>query len=419
MYKLSESGELLWTYRMPWQASGDGPAIYDGKLNGATNDGRIYSVDMETGAEMWVTKASNHDGGEYSQLAAHNGVLVTQGDLRCKELPWQACASAKARGLNTTDGRILWTFDPDEVLWDWFPQFPDDDSVIFMDRTGTVFKLRLQTGELIWRAAGTPDSWTDGSQFVAANGLTYSVQVSTTACTSFSLSLSHVSECEGYVTAYRTSDGSRVWRATVPKPPNTSPVVGRLAGGEKLTLVMGIGQQSQLGCQPPASVWSMLPLPLPLIVQGFLFLVTHTVSVWMGDFNYLLWQVRQTRTHDLYAFDAETGERLWTWEGPTTHRLCNRGDEDGFLWRMLRGYRTVCCPTPWGQPRIDPDGTIFIPNENGDVFALNDANRDGRIDGAKEVSVYHTGATFPHCGTAHAPGMMVAVNFDGVFVWKS
>mmetsp|Transcript_86492 Transcript_86492/g.209746 ORF Transcript_86492/g.209746 Transcript_86492/m.209746 type:complete len:515 (-) Transcript_86492:424-1968(-) len=413
VYKMSEDGVLVWTYSMPGQTSGDGPAIYEGKLNGATTDGLIFSIDMETGFQKWVTKASDHDGAEYSQLAVHSGVVVTQGDKRCQSVPFEACAAAKVRGLNSTDGAVLWTFDPDEVLWDWFPQFPDDDSVIFMDKTGGLFRLRLQTGELIWKAAGTPYTWTDGSQFMASNGLTYTVQVSTTACRS---QPRHVTDCEGYVTAYKTSDGSQVWRITVPKPPNTSPVVGRLGDGDKLSLVMGIGQQSMLGCSPPALF--VYGFPLPDLIKQISFLAIHTVSVWLGDRNWMLWG-SHTRTHDVYTFDAETGKPLWAWSGPTSHRMCNRGDEDGFVSRYMSGLRPVSCPTPWGQPRIGTDGTIYIANENGDFFAIRDANQDNHIDDDKEVSVFHTGATFPHCGSAHAPGMIVAVNFDGVFVWKS
>lgn len=412
IYKLSPDGALLWTYKMPGRTAADGPVIYKGRLNGATAAGWIFSVDMETGREVWTTKASDHDGGEYSHLAAHKGVVVTQGDKRCQTIPWHACASARARGLNVTDGQVLWMYDPDEVLWDWFPQFPDDESVIFMDKTGALHKLELQTGKLIWKAGGTPYTWTDGSQFMASNGLTYTVEVSNDKCKRRPF---HVTDCEGYITAFKTSDGSKVWQATVPKPPNTSPVVGRIGKGDRLTLIMGIGQQSQDGCGPPAGKYT--PSFLGQTVQATVFGFLHTFSVWLGENNRWLWG-SMTRTHDVCALDAETGTPIWRWEGPTSHRMMNRGDEDGWIPRFMRGLRTVCCPTPWGQPRIDSAGTIYIANENGDFFALRDANGDSKIDPEKEVSVFHTGATFPHCGSAHAPGLMVAVNFDGVFVWK-
>merc|ERR1711920_337210 len=91
----------------------------------------------------------------------------------CQATPFPACSCTTVRGLNATDGTVLWKYDPGDILWDWFPQFPDDESVIFMGKTGSLHRLQLFTGDLIWKAAGTPDTWTDGSQFVAANGLSY------------------------------------------------------------------------------------------------------------------------------------------------------------------------------------------------------------------------------------------------------
>mmetsp|Transcript_141701 Transcript_141701/g.440542 ORF Transcript_141701/g.440542 Transcript_141701/m.440542 type:complete len:533 (-) Transcript_141701:108-1706(-) len=419
-YKLSPTGVLLWNYYIPGQSSGDGPAIYAGRFYGSTNGGKIYAVNMETGVQSWVTQVSSHDGFEYSQLAAHQGVLITQGEMRCQDIPFQACACGKVFGLNTTDGNVLWKYDPNEVLWDWFPQFPDDETVVFMDKTGGLHRLMLQTGEVVWRTSGTPGTWTDGSQFVASNGLTYAVQVLTpsTGGSCPPPKRGEVLNCNGYVTAHNTTDGTLVWRATVPKPPNTSPALGPLGSGGKLALIMPIGQQSQDGCMPQAftQVYSRLSL-LPEWLRLMVTAQFHKLSVWLGDSNGWLWGTI-TRRHDVLALDPDTGKTLWTWAGPTSDRKCNRGDEDGFIPRATAQKRMVSCPTPWSQPHIGPDGTIYTGNENGDVFALRDANGDGRVDD-KEVSVYHTDATFPHPGLSHAPGMLVAVNFDGVFVWKS
>jgi len=414
-YKLSPDGKLLWTYNIPGMTSGTGPAIYQGRFYGQTTDGKVYAVHMDSGAQSWVTKASTGDGHEYSQLAAHQGMLITQGDQMCQEAPFVACSTTTVRALNTTTGEIMWKYAADEILWDWFPQFPDDEAVVFMDKTGGLHRVNLQTGKLVWKSPGTPLTWTDGSQFLASNGLTYTVQVSNDGCTQ--PHKGHVRECPGYVSAYNTSDGSMVWRVSVPKPPNTSPALGRLGSDDKASLVMPIGQQSQEGCVPPATASLGLLKPFPETIRNLGFFLVHKLSVWLGDSNGWLWGT-STRRHDIHVLDPDTGKTLWTWSGPTSNRKCNRGDEDGFVPRYMSGKRTVCCPTPWTQPHIGPDGTIYLGNENGDFFAIRDANGDGRIDDEKEVSVYYTGATFPHVGPAHAPGMMVAVNFDGVFVWK-
>merc|ERR550532_1832171 len=179
-------------------------------------------------------------------------------------------------------------------------------------------------------------------------------------------------------------------------------------------MIMPIGQQTG-ACEPPAySVLRLLNSP----PTSVLFWILHTLTVKLGkDYHWLLWG-KADRTHDVVAFDAETGEPLWTWIGPRDTYKMSPGDADGFIPRMYKGIRTVACPTPWGQPRIGPDGTIYIGNENGYFFAIRDANNDGRIDDATEVQSYNLKATHGHQGSAHAPGMMVSTTFDGVHVWK-
>ena len=414
VYKLNEDGVLQWTYRMPSMTSGDAVIIYDGKVNGATVDGQMFSIDMESGTEKWVKQVTDSVGMQHCQLAAHKGVVVTKGGRSCGR---NGCAQGKVFGLNSTDGAHLWTYEPGETLWDVFPQFPDDESVVVMDQSGAISRVRLQSGELIWKAGGLPGTWTDGSQFVASNDLTYSVAIDDHRCPPHVKD--KVMECPGYVTAHKTSDGSKVFQVAVPKPPNCSPVVGPLGESGKLTLIMPIGQQTG-SCEPPAGwIYNLLgSWGMPEFVKGTGFLTLHKLSNWLGkDYHWLLFGKRE-RTHDLYAFDAGTGQPLWVWTGPKDTYSMSPGDSDGFIPRSQAGIRNVACPTPWSQPRIGPDGTIYIGNENGYFYAIRDANHDDRIDDATEVSVYDLKATHGHQGSAHAPGMMVSTTFDGVHVWK-
>merc|ERR1711884_609279 len=110
----------------------------------------------------------------------------------------------------------------------------------------------------------------------------------------------------------------------------------------------------------------------------------HTLSIMLGDdYNWLLWG-KLTAIHDLHVFDAETGSPLWTWEGPTSYWRMAPGDRDGFIPRSKLGVRAISCPTPWNQPRIGYDGTIYVGNQNGKFYAIRDANGDDRIDNEKE-----------------------------------
>merc|ERR1712157_496120 len=109
----------------------------------------------------------------------------------------------------------------------------------------------------------------------------------------------------------------------------------------------------------------------------------------------------------------------WSFPAETDHFSMAPGDRDGLIPRIVSGIRSVSCPTPWSAPRIGSDGTIYVGSQNGNFFAIRDANGDNRIDRETEVSIYETKGVFTHVGSAHAPGMIVAVNFDSVFVFKS
>ena len=45
--------------------------------------------------------------------------------------------------------------------------------------------------------------------------------------------------------------------------------------------------------------------------------------------------------------------------------------------------RDLCLPNGWSAPAIAADGTVFLGNEEGRVFALRDADGDGRAPGKK------------------------------------
>jgi len=294
--------------------------------------------------------------------------------------------------------------------------------VIFMEQTGKLYRLWLNSGELIWKTGGIPKTWTDGCQFVASNGLVYAVAVDQfKGCpkTEGSGLAPGVDICPGIVAAYKISDGSEVFKVSVSKPPNTAPVVGRLGKDDRLSLVMPIGQQTG-GCESPALI-TIRETPLSHLpdylkyhwVAPFL----HYVFVKFGD--ELNWLYTQPSPLDVVAFDAETGKHLWTFLAEIDNFVMAPGDRDGLYARSVAGIRPISCPTPWAAPRIGSDGTIYVGSQNGNFYAIRDANGDNHIDSNKEVSIYETKGVFTHIGSAHAPGMIVAVNFDSVFVFKS
>lgn len=412
-YKLSPNGEMMWKYKQPG-SNPDGPAIMDGAFFGSTDSGHVYSVDLERGQERWVTRAAENGCGDTGFVSAHNGVVLASVGLK-QSVNGPACSSVAA--VNSSDGSILYMFDPDNGLWDFMAQFVDDESFVFQDMSGVLYRVSLLTGELQWKNGGLPGSWTDGTQFLGSNGIVY--QTNNNGLRGEDDSHCLYDGCPGTLGAYRVSDGSFVWKRTVPKPPNTSPVVGRLRPDAPLSVVMPIGQQAPRGGTPPAStLWERFVnlKKLPQFVQRQIWSASHFLSIWLGDRQQYLWG-NPDRPHEIHVFDAETGEPSWQWKGPVGRRWMATGDEEAYVARVNK-LRTVCWPTPWNAARIGADGTIYVGNENGVFYAIRDANGDNVIDDATEVSSYSTGSNFPSCGSAHAPGMIVVANCEAVLAWK-
>jgi len=400
-YKLSPDGAVLWTHKNPPGGTPDGPSIMDGSFFADSAEGFVFALDMETGVQKWISKVDDRICGDTGFVSAHQGVVVVATGSRRVAIGEDGCGVV--RGLNASDGSALWALEPENGLWDFMAQFPDDGSVVFQDCSGVIHRAGLTDGSLIWKGGGVPGSWTDGTQFLGPNGIVY-----------------QTNNNPGTLGAYRLSDGKLLWKQSVPKSPNTSPVVGRLRKDGHLSVVMPIGHQTPYGGMPPAVlVFQYLPFlqRAPDLLKAAIFLPLHYFSIWLGDYQHHLWR-NEPRLHEVWVFDAETGDLQWRWEGPVQYRMNANGDEEAFLDRSSRGVRTVCWPTPWSAARIGSDGTIYIGNENGHFFAIRDSNGDNRID-AGEVSSFDTGTNFPSCGSAHAPGMIAAANCDSVYVWKS
>ena len=61
--------------------------------------------------------------------------------------------------------------------------------------------------------------------------------------------------------------------------------------------------------------------------------------------------------------------------GPKQTGPLQAGDFEGMVDRTTSGVRPACLPNGWSAPSISSDGTVFVGNENGPMFALRDAER--------------------------------------------
>lgn len=388
------TGEILWRY-WPRGSIPDNVALYGDRVYGDSHQGFFYALDMKTGREIFHTKVATAICGDTGSVSVHDGVMLGGVDpLKGGEMCGRIVAA------NATDGNVLWSFKPDNPVWNIMLQFPDDGTTVFQDFTGRVYRLRLADGSLVWKNGGFPNSWTDGTQLLY-EGIVYAV--SNNGCGG--------PDCHGALTAYRLADGAKLWSADTPRPANAFPAVGRLGEGKSLSVVMPVGQQ-------PSCEANIIFVPYRHLMPGALVWLLHNFFIWLGDSARYIFKNPVLPT-DLIVYDAATGQRQWHWKGPTWYRQQCPGDEEDFFFRYQARTRAACCPNTWGGPRVSKDGTIFVGNQNGDFLAIKDKNGDGRIEEESEVRRYDTGAAFSGPGSAHAPGMIAVASCDTVFVFRS
>mmetsp|Transcript_90201 Transcript_90201/g.263789 ORF Transcript_90201/g.263789 Transcript_90201/m.263789 type:complete len:542 (+) Transcript_90201:68-1693(+) len=424
VWKLSPEGKTLWKWSpplLPGQPKNNlipnGASIYEGAVFIDTTDGRFFSIDMETGRQIWVSKVSNNACTDTGFVAVYGGVAVAEIDG-----PNQYGLCSAVVGVNTTDGSRLWSYTTDNPLWDLMVHFLADGTFVFQDVNGKAYRNHLLNGTNIWKNGGEPaPSWTDGTQGVGPNGIIYtvSIQANHPACAGGPRAGAATSgpDCPGWLRAYRLSDGEQLWQKAVPRPPNSSPVVGRLGAGDRLSVVIPVGQQPS--CDPPVvmlwywfpSIMNRLPGSLAMLIGYLGVKLTERVN---DAWHQRIWG-NPDLPSDVYAFDAETGDFQWRWTGPTYKRFMCPGDEKGYIERSALGIRSASCPTPWSAPRIGADGTIYVGNMNGIFYAIKDLDGNGQIDPDREVSSFDCEAEFSSIGSAHAPGLMVIAS--GVKVW--
>ena len=175
----------------------------------------------------------------------------------------------------------------------------------------------------------------------------------------------------GTLSAYDLN-GTLKWKITTPRPPNNAPAIGKVQG------------------------WSGLSVILPICQQ-----------------------VMQGATCEVHAYDANTGGLRWVFHGPKQTGLFQAGDFEGMVERTVSGVRPVCLPNGWSAPSISSDGTVFVGNENGPLFALRDADGDGRVAGDNEVSSFDTKAAFSGSASPAIGNNRLAVaSCDTLFVFK-
>eukprot|EP00747_Dinoflagellata_sp_TGD_P141045 gnl/TRDRNA2_/TRDRNA2_176078_c0_seq5.p1 gnl/TRDRNA2_/TRDRNA2_176078_c0~~gnl/TRDRNA2_/TRDRNA2_176078_c0_seq5.p1 ORF type:complete len:518 (-),score=46.23 gnl/TRDRNA2_/TRDRNA2_176078_c0_seq5:71-1624(-) len=403
--KFSRTGEELWHTPRAARIS-NAPVLMGTSLFGNTIDGEVFALSLDTGKELWSKKHGQSIGSDTAYVEANNGVVVTGMDAAP-----EGAGNTRVLGLNAETGERLWDFKPDMTVWNVMPMFPDDDSTIFMDLTGGVYRVGLHDGKLIWHTpapADSGDSFTDGGVILGPDGSAY---------TCSNPAHSHGVEGEkGALRKFRLSDGKLLWNTELPYPCISWPVVS----SDDKTVVVVPGSFESM----PASLFH---LDGTLRSNHTEIQEYHAKILAMGDGQRARLRQLGIKMPDLrasiMAFDTQKGELQWSHDVKEYGGIASAGDEEGLLDRLaataangqdgINGHQFVapfCLPAHWSSPTISGDGTVYVGRTDGVLYAYNPMTGERR---------YHTGTGPLHSGTTFAPGMMAYTDCDSLYVWNT
>jgi len=354
IHKFDKAGTKLWS--TTWKSSVPGvPVLLDGMLFAADVDGTTFALDMQTGQELWRTELGTNIGGDTWSMAAGNGVVV---------VPHHKIFSGGNRRvsvLNAHDGSLKWTYaipPPGSKVYNFLASIYDT-SVLFADQSGGVYSLNLKDGSENFRilppANGTMST---GGLVMGENGVAYVTS-----------NQQHEQDRKvGRLTAYNAKTGEQLWQQSSEFGADNAAAVGKL-GAHGLAVVIGTGVNPSLPSFQPNE--------------------QRTADVKPGRVE---------------AFNAATGERLWSHDMPTWHGAA-AGDT----------LQHICLPDCFSNPAIAGDGTVYIGYMDGSFNAIRDDDADGEISG-DETSVLATGNSFQG-SPAIGPDLLVATPCNGMHVF--
>mmetsp|Transcript_69922 Transcript_69922/g.198172 ORF Transcript_69922/g.198172 Transcript_69922/m.198172 type:complete len:503 (-) Transcript_69922:58-1566(-) len=382
VFKFTPDGQQLWhnpTGTLSPSLMGDG-------LYGMTYSAMVFKVDLATGATVWEKQASPDRGQNGDFVEAHDGVVVVTGEIDPALAGTGGAPSLKVIGIDAANGDRLWEFAPECGIWNLLALFPQDDTTVFMDFCGGLYRLGLHNGTLFWKAPQVL-SFTDGGPIMGPDGSTYT-------CTDPQGQLG-LPGGTGLMRKFRLSDGAKLWEVKTPYPCVNFPAVsadGRTVVVASGALAEAAKTKEALG-MPEASVREFFELQQSLGQS-------QRSHYGMPDIPAAL-----------MAFNASDGAVLWRHEVQPWGRIAFAGDEERALdWAMGRGEVSSCWPAHWSGPVIGADGTVYVGRSTGDFYAFSPERGE---------TTFHTGDGALMAGPAFAPGLMAFTTCSHLFVFKT
>jgi len=395
--KFSPDGQILWEKR----GLGFRPAsLMDGALFAMDSmSATLLCIDVKTGKVIWQQRVASKVGAAGDMVEAYDGVVI----VGVGRVPgWrflQGIPSLQAQGLDASTGKRLWDFQPDCGFWQLMPLFPGDDTAILMDQCGGLYRIGLHNGTLVWRAPGSPGSFSDGGAILGPDGGTYTCSMPDGS------NLTDVIKpnAKGSMRKYRLADGRKLWETETPMPCLNMPAVSH----DGRTVFTAVGALTPVD-GPPQYLQNKILAMKPEQKMAFF---EQEQTLMREQRHRAHWNMTDLRAMVL-GLNTETGEMQLRYELEPYGNILAAGDYErnwGF-WIQKRPTMPHCGPPALSSITVDSKGRLYFGRNNGQLYVLD--SKTGTY------SEFNTGDGFMIAGVTFAPGMMVVPTCGKLFVFK-
>lgn len=405
MYSLTKLGVLRWTFKFSGRNPGN-PALLNSVLYTASDDGMAYALEAATGTEIWSVRIGMACPDDAWSAIAINGTVI----MPATPEDWQRSAhKADMRptsggdeivALYTIDGQEKWRYNHAKragtASFNVIPAIVNG-SVVFDDMAGGVFRLSFEDGKEQWYTPGpNGNTFSTGAALVGPQNMIYVARNRRTEWGS--------SGNDGFVRAHDLHTGKLLWDHGFSMSMNVGLAVGPLKLGGRLAVIAVPGNNDIVYPQLARLIFAYLPQSwYQTFWSNWRFV--EPLSRLLNTLD-ARWHAGERRS-SVVALDAKSGELIWS--------LDLAVESMAMPASTLRPASLGCAPDIAGNPAIGADGTVYVSWSGGKVFAIRDANEDGKIDATDphEVSFYPHG--FGSNGnSAIGPGFLAVPSCNGV-----